>query len=383
MEGPTAVEQGLNQAKSQILPQVTIVVVPRERFSYAQISLESLYENTMVPFDLVYIDGNSPKPERRFIERYSKEKGFKLIRTEHYLWPNRARNLGLAEVKTPYVVFVDNDVVVQPGWLRIMLECSQAEDATVVGPLMCHEEPIHEIVHFAGGESRVVTDIKSRRHLREKMYLQGRMVKDVRPRLAQCETELCEFHCMLVKMDVFDELGPFDESVLNTKEHVDFCMNVAALGRTVYFEPDSVVTYVPGPTLAWRDLHYYMLRWSNAWELVSLARLMEKWNLCEDGYFKHKYKALGWRRRAAILQPMLDKIGLTNRRSLPNKLMMYGLLAPIEVTLNKWLTYRYAQKHLQAPLAKPKAAADTSLPAPKQPKVAATSSASAPVSAGT
>ncbi|MEM6598811.1 MAG: glycosyltransferase [Cyanobacteria bacterium P01_D01_bin.36] len=368
----------MNKPERPPLPLITIVVVPRERFSYAQLSLESLYENTTIPFDLVYIDGNSPGPERRFIQQYSQEKGFKLIRTEHYLWPQRARNLGLAEVKTPYVVFVDNDVVVQPGWLRIMLECSQKTNATVVGPLMCHEEPIHEIVHFAGGESRVVTDIKERRHLREKMYLQGKAVKDVLPRLEQCETELCEFHCMLVKMDVFDELGAFDESILNTKEHVDFCMNVAALGRTVYFEPDSIVTYVPGPTLAWRDLHYYMLRWSNAWELVSLARLQEKWNLCEDGYFKHKYKALGWRRRDAILQPMLDKIGLTNRRSLPNKLMMYGLLAPIEVALNKVLTRQYAKKHLQAPLAKPKAASNiASKQASKPPTVAA----SAPVSA--
>ncbi|MGB3669022.1 MAG: glycosyltransferase [Phormidesmis sp.] len=342
------------------LPLVTIVVVPRERFSYTRPSLESLYENTTVPFKLVYIDGNSPKGERQYIEQQAKEKGFKLIRTDHYLWPNRARNMGLTEIRTPYAVFVDNDVAVLPGWLKTMLDCSQAQDATVVGPLMCHEEPVHEIVHFAGGESHIVTDIKSRRHLREKMYLQGRAVKAVRPTLEQCETELCEFHCMLVRMDVFDKLGAFDESILNTKEHLDFCMNVMALGRTVYFEPDSVVTYVPGPPLAWRDLQYYMLRWSNAWELSSLARLQEKWNLCEDGYFKHKYKSLGWRRRDAILQPMLDKLGLTNRRSLLNKLMMYGLLAPIETTLNRWLTYRYAQKHLQTPLPQPEAFADTS-----------------------
>lgn len=337
------------------LPAVTIVVSPRERFSYTQASLESIYEHTTIPFDLVYVDGNSPPKDRDYIKEQSKTKGFQLIRTEHYLWPQRARNLGLAEVKTPYVVFVDNDVVVQPGWLRILIECAKTTGATVVGPLMCHEEPIHEIVHFAGGESHIVVDVKSRRHLREKMYLQGRAVKDVRPKLEQCETELCEFHCMLVRTDVFDQLGPFDESILNTKEHLDFCMNVMALGRTVYFEPDSVVTYVPGPLLSRRDLHFYMLRWSNAWELVSLARLKEKWDLCEDGYFKHKYKSLGWRRRDAILQPLLDKIGLTNRRALPNKLLMFGVLAPIEKTINQLMTWQYARQHLQSPVLKPKA----------------------------
>ena len=340
-------------------PAVTIVVTPRERFSYTQASLESIYKETTVPFDLVYIDGNSPPKEREYIKEQSKQKGFKLIRTDFYLWPQRARNMGLAEVKTPYVVFVDNDVVVQSGWLRILIDCAEANDATVVGPLMCHEEPIHEIVHFAGGESHIVTDIKGRRHLREKMYLQGRAVEAVLPKLEQSETELCEFHCMLVRTDVFDELGPFDESILNTKEHLDFCMNVMALGRTVYFEPDSLVTYVPGPPLAWRDLHFYMLRWSNAWELNSLDRLKEKWNLCEDGYFKHKYKALGWRRRDAILQPLLDKLGLTNRRAFPNKLLMFGLLAPIETTINRLMTWQYARQHLQTPIDRPQAIAPT------------------------
>ncbi len=341
------------------LPPVTIVVTPRERFSYTRPSLESLYDNTTIPFDLVYVDGNSPSPERQYIEEQSKARGFQLIRTDDYLWPNRARNLGLEKVKTPYVVFVDNDVVVQPGWLRTMLECSLKTGASVVGPLMCHEEPVHEIVHFAGGESHIVTDVKHRRHLREKMYLQGRAVKDIRPNLERCETELCEFHCMLIRTDVFDKLGPFDESILNTKEHLDFCMNVMAIGRTVYFEPDSVVTYVPGPPLAWRDLQFYMLRWSHDWELTSLARLQEKWNLCEDGYFKHKYKALGWRRRDAILQPLLDKLGLVNRKSLPNKLLMFGLLAPIETAINKFLTRRYAHRHFRMPLSTPQAFAST------------------------
>jgi len=339
----------------RVLPPATIVVTPRERFSYAKASLDSLYENTLVPFELVYIDGNSPSPERQYIAQQAIEKGFKLIRSEHYLWPQRARNMGLAEVNTPYVVFVDNDVVVQPGWLKALMTCAEEQNATVVGPLMCHEEPIHEVVHFAGGESHIVVDVKDRRHLREKMYLQDKRVDAVRERLKQCETELCEFHCMLVRTDVFEKIGPFDESILNTKEHLDFCMNVMATGRTVYFEPDSVVTYVPGPPLAWRDLHFYMLRWSNEWELVSLARLQEKWNLAEDGYFKHKYKALGWRRRDAILQPFLDKLGLVNRRSLPNKLLMFGLLAPVETTINKLMTRRYAKQHLQEPLETPSA----------------------------
>ena len=87
---------------------VTLVVVARERWSYARESLESIYQHTRHPFELVYVDGRSPRHLRRYLETQAQEKGFRLLRTEHFLTPNGARNLGLNQVQTKYVVFVDN-----------------------------------------------------------------------------------------------------------------------------------------------------------------------------------------------------------------------------------------------------------------------------------
>ncbi|MEL6903163.1 MAG: glycosyltransferase, partial [Cyanobacteria bacterium J06606_4] len=154
--------------KSTDAPIVTLVVVPRERFSCTAESLESLYEHTQVPFDLVYVDGNSPPHIQKYLEENSKDRGFKLIRTEYYLFPNKARNIGMAHVETPYFVFVDNDVVVSPGWLQALLTCAEETQADVVGPLMCQDEPVHEVVHFAGGESHIWVDKLGRRRIREK-----------------------------------------------------------------------------------------------------------------------------------------------------------------------------------------------------------------------
>ncbi|MDV2995500.1 MAG: hypothetical protein N4J56_005154 [Chroococcidiopsis sp. SAG 2025] len=328
-------------------PQVTIVVAPRERFSYARQSLESIYANTCIPFELIYVDGNSPAEVQRYLEAVAREKGFQLIRTDYYLFPNRARNLGLARVNTKYVAFVDNDVIVSPGWLEALIQCAEETGATVVGPLMCHEEPVHEVVHCAGGETRVVCDATGRRRLREKMYKQGHQVVDVRPKMQRTQTELCEFHCMLVRAQIFEQLGFFDELMLNSKEHLDFCMSVIQAGGTVYFEPSSIITYVPGQPLKPIDLHFYMLRWSDAWELASLSRLREKWQLAEDSYFQHKYKALGWRRRKTILLPLIDRLTLGIKNQYLEKILMYGLFAPLETLLNRYLTASYARKHLK------------------------------------
>jgi len=329
-------------------PQVTIVVSPRERFSCAQASLESIYEHTRTPFNLIYVDGGSPAKIKRYLEEQAIEKQFQLIRTEHYLSPNKARNLGLAQVNSEYAVFIDNDVVVTPGWLQQLVKCAEETKATVVSPLICQGEPVHEEVHCAGGESRVKIETKgnrTRRRIVEKIYKQGRKVADVLPQLQRHQTGLAEFHCMMVRTEIFERIGMLDEAILNTKEHVDFCMTVMETGGSVYLEPESIVTYVPGPPLELTDMPFYMLRWSDAWELTSLHRLRDKWNLTEDEYFKNRYNGLGWRRKTTIIKPLSRKISKTILRRQSKK--VEDLLVSMDKALNKYLTNRYARKQLQ------------------------------------
>ena len=323
-------------------PQITIVVVPRERFSCTRESLESIYKHTEIPFKLVYVDGNSPARVKRYLEAQAQAKNFQLVRTNYYLSPNKARNIGLSHVNTKYLVFIDNDVVVSPGWLKALVNCAEETEATVVGPLMCQDKPLHEIIHFAGGESRIVTDIKGKRHLREKMYKQGQGVADVQPQMQRTQTELTEFHCMLVRTEIFERIGFLDEAIFNTKEHLDFCMIVAETGGKVYFEPDSLATYVPGPPLELTDMHFYMLRWSDAWTMASLERLREKWDLATDGYFKHKYKKLGWRRRKTIVKPLSRRLSMGLNLNPVNR-----VLDVMDKALNRYLTDRYTWSEIQ------------------------------------
>lgn len=326
-------------------PQVTIIVSPRERFNYTSQSLESIYKHTEFPFELIYVDGGSPANIKSYLQQSAQEKGFELIRTDYYLSPNQARNIGLAKVKSKYIVFVDNDVEVRPGWLKKLVECAEETDATVISPLICQGLPVHEIVHCAGGESGVLLENKDgnvRRRILEKIYKQGRRVVDVRDGLKRGETGLAEFHCMLVRTSIFDKIGQLDEGMLNTKEHVDFCMTVVEVGGTVYLEPDSLVTYVPGPPLELSDMTFYMLRWSDAWELASLQNLRTKWDLTEDEYFKNKYNRLGWRRHMTLIEPWITRLSFSKNNSLWKRIVRKTFVTADKV-VNKYITNHYDQ----------------------------------------
>ena len=259
-------------------PLVTIVVVPRERFSFALPSLDAVYERTSFPFRLVYVDAGSPRTVRRALRRRAAERGFELLRVDRYLTPNAARNLGLRHVRTRYVTFLDNDGLVTPGWLSALVGCAEDTGAAVCGPLQLIGDPERELIHIAGGTARIVEQ-DGRRRFEAAHHLSGRRVSEVRESLVRGPTEEVEFHCMLVRTEVFERFGPLDEGLLNTQEHTDLCMNVREAGLPIVFEPASVVSYVPPPPFALSDIPYFLLRWSDEWTRSSLEHFVARWRL--------------------------------------------------------------------------------------------------------
>jgi GT2 family glycosyltransferase len=263
------------------LALVTLVAVPRERFGVTRRALEAVYANTAEPFHLVYVDAGSPARTRRYLAREADARGFTLVRNDGYLTPNEARNLGLRHVRTPYVVFIDNDVVPSPGWLGKLLECAETTGAWVVGPMYFIGEPEREEIHMAAGDAQIEEWRGSHRFI-DRHRFAGKRPADVRRHLRRMPCEQVEFHCMLVRMEAFEQLGPLDEGLRSVCEHSDFCLLVRQYGHQVYFEPDSIVTYITTGRFRWSDYRFFFRRWSESWNEVSVERFREKWALHPD-----------------------------------------------------------------------------------------------------
>lgn len=223
-------------------PKVTIVVVPRERFDFSQLSIETIYQRTAIPFKLVYIDGNSPAHIKCYLEEQAKQKGFYLIRTNKFLTPSQAHHLGLAYVNTKYFVFIDNDVVVEVGWLENLVQCAEDTEAWVVGPLYLERKPEDQIIHMAGGQAHICEQ-NGKRKLVSQLAFAKQKLSTVRSQLQRGATEHVEFHCILLRTEVFQRMPLLDDKILSAPENVDLCLSVQKAGGSIYFEPNSIVTY--------------------------------------------------------------------------------------------------------------------------------------------
>ena len=327
------------QHRGEIVDQgdATIVVVPRDHFSDTRESLESLYACMPPSYPLVYVDGGSPAHIARYLREQARARNFELIRHEHYLTPNQARNAGAERVRTRYIVFVDNDIIVAPGWLPALVECADATGAAVVGPLNFERRPLLQTVHFAGGDARIsITEENGKQHRR----LVDRIEK-VRIPAGHEPTDAAEFHCMLVQTDVFRRLGGLDENMLSTRENIDFCLALQKAGEKVYLEPRSRITYLPPDPLRLSDVPFFALRWSDLWDLSSFHYLRDKWNLDEDEYFRRQYENLGWRRR----QLMMHSGVLRWLVSVRLRRIAERMLRPFERRLNAMIARRHARRH--------------------------------------
>ena len=322
-------------------PQLTIVVVPRESFSYSRQSLESIYANTAFPFDLIYVDGNSPKNVREYLTVKSQTHNFKLIRIEHYLSPNQVRNIGLSEVNTEYTVFIDNDVYVHPDWLKKLVSCAEATDAAVVCPLVCIGNDLTGDLSSAtclaaGGKVKTYLEISkytSQRKLNYKYYFANCLLAEIKDKIQPRECELAKFHTILVRSDIFTTIGRLDERLLNRREHIDFCLSVVNAKKKIYCEPNSIVTYVPAKNLTLSDLLYFELRWSDAWELSSLKHFNRKWNLTEK---QESAARLGSRRHRTLLQPIVKRLSFGGYAT-----WLENILAAIERKINRCISDRH------------------------------------------
>lgn len=319
--------------------RATVIVTQRERFGMTEESIESLYAHTSGA-EVICVDGNSPPRIRDILARESTARGFTLIREERFLTPNQARNLGIRAATTEYVVFADNDVLYTDGWLDRLIECADETGAEVVAPLTCQGLPAHTEIHHAGGDYAPGGDMAGffehdpavGRPFDEVMHGHAEKVAAWGGKLARQETGMCEFHCVLARRDVFERIGPLDEGMLSTKEHIDFSMSVKAAGGRVMFEPASVVTYVfpcRARPLNTEDWAFFALRWSDAYGRRSLEHFIAKWGLkTKPTYVREKQGIYAMRRMQGVLIPMMRKMPLIGRHDRLAKAMARVSMAP-------------------------------------------------------
>lgn len=118
--------------------KISIIVVSYNNLDYTRLCLESILKNTSYQnYEIIIVDNASDNDTVAFLIDYcSKNNIEKLILNQENLGFAKANNQGAKTSDGEYLVFLNNDTIVSPGWLhRLMWHLKSDKNIGMVGPV--------------------------------------------------------------------------------------------------------------------------------------------------------------------------------------------------------------------------------------------------------
>lgn len=209
------------------LAAATVVIPVRDRPR----QLERLLAELGGALPVIVVDDASV--DRAAIAAVVRRHGAELLALDENVGPAGARNAGLARVGTPFVVFVDSDVVVAPSAIETMLRHFADPGLAMAAP---------RVLGLESGRANWITRYED---ARSSLDL-GSDSSSVRPR---SPVTWVSSTCLVARVDALG--GGFDAS-MRVGEDVDLVWRLVEEGRRVRFEPAASVRHEHRATLrAW------------------------------------------------------------------------------------------------------------------------------------
>lgn len=293
------------------MADVTVVITPRDRYTGIESCIETVYRCTPEPFKLVVIDADYPPALRQGIERAIRGKTNATIVSMGLVIPMQALSRIRHEVDTPYLMHLDNDSDVTPGWLPPLLETARKTNAAIVNPLTLERAGVdvgeHLRCHLYTSDIRVV-DVEGTPYLIENKHFRRTPHRELPTEVR--DTETFELHGVMFETAA---LRAIDIPLATIREHIDISMQLQAMGRRQVVDPRSIVEFDNlGERASLHDLKYFDHRWNERIMRESSDLFEQRW-----GYrFYSEQFMYNWavrRRLFLILHHFRMPMGLTNK----------------------------------------------------------------------
>jgi len=150
------------------------------------------------PTEILFVDNGSRDGSAEFL---AAQPDVELIRNAANVGAPRARNQALARARGRWIVFMDNDAIVPPGWLGRLLHHAAVDPTTgCVGPVSdrcAHHQQIEVPPWLDLSDPAALAELSERNHADQR-------------RLCRFSRMLSSF-CILVRREVIERIGGFDE----------------------------------------------------------------------------------------------------------------------------------------------------------------------------
>lgn len=215
------------------LPAVSIIIPFRDRVELLQRCLESVRAQTDYPdFEFVLVDnGSKEKSTLDFLKSQEPDSGTKVLRDTGPFNFSRLTNKGAAAARGEILLFLNNDIeAIEPGWLRELVSHAARLEVGAVGARLWYPDGTLQ----AGGVILGLGGVAGHAFPHLKRGRGGYFSRA----LLQQNISAVTGACLAVKKELFEKVGPFDETNLSISfNDIDFCLRLIAAGYLNVWTP--------------------------------------------------------------------------------------------------------------------------------------------------
>lgn len=213
-------------------PLISILIPNKDQKDSLKKCLDSVFEkSTYTNYEIIIIENNSVEDETfAYYKELEKRSNVKIVTWKGEFNYSAINNFGEMEANGDYLLFLNNDVeVINPRWMEEMLGNCQRKEVGIVGAKLYY--PDDTIQH--AGTIIGIGGIAGHAFLNMPRSRTGYLHKAS----IQMDLSAVTAACMMMKKDVFDKLGGFEEKLTVAFNDVDLCLRTVQAGYLVVYNP--------------------------------------------------------------------------------------------------------------------------------------------------
>ena len=214
--------------------KVSIIIPSRNKADLLKKCFKSIEKlTTYINFEVILIDNNSDQKDFfALVKQYSRNNAFsfKCVEDKEPFNFSRLINLGRKNASGEYLILLNNDTeIITPDWIEAMVEHAQRKEVGVVGAKLLYDNDTIQhagvIVGLGGAAGHVLVG----------EYRDGPGYFNYVNMLNTYSAVTAA--CFMVRTELFDQVGGFDEGFGTEYNDVDFCLKVVEAGHRNLYVP--------------------------------------------------------------------------------------------------------------------------------------------------
>lgn len=220
--------------KKIFFPKVSIIILSYNKGLLTQRCVKSILTKSYYPnFEIIIVDNHSTeKKTLDILEQLRNNDKINIIYNQKNFGFAQGNNIGMEEAKGKFIVLLNNDTVVTPGWLSRLVYHASEEDTGLIGP----------VTNNIGNESKISIDYKTLREMEDKAldYTSSHWGEKL-------ELERIAAFCWIKRADVYKKIGELDKRFFPAFfEDDDYCLRIRNSGYKIYCAEDVFIHHELG-----------------------------------------------------------------------------------------------------------------------------------------